>query len=118
MLDDDRVRQAILSQPFLYDQLNAARVGKNRDQRDIGKCRGQIGKIEWQSGAHDDGANSALASLPHIVGITGHSAHDIDCEHSSPIGDPARGDDLAIQSEQVRRARSDLCKSLNLVGAK
>ena len=65
MLDDDRVGQAALARPFLDDELDAARVGQDRNQRDVGIIGGEVGQVERQPGAHHDRVGAARAGLAH-----------------------------------------------------
>ena len=64
VLDDDGVGQALLAFPLLHDQLHAAGVAEDRDQRRVRVVLRQVGQVQRQAGAHDDGVDAGFQRAP------------------------------------------------------
>ena len=101
MLDDDGVRQPAFLFPFAHQQLHAARVRQDRDQRGGRKVTRDLGQVQRQSGADDDGVCAAGQRLPHIGLVGAQGLHHVDGDQAVAAGDLAGALDLAVQRQQV-----------------
>ena len=60
VLDDDGVGQALLAFPLLHDELHAASVAEDRDQRRARVVLRQVGQVQRQAGAHHHGVDAGF----------------------------------------------------------
>ncbi len=97
----DGIGQHALAQPALEHGAHSTLLGEDRDQLHFGIVLGQLGQLEGQSGAHDDGIGAALAGLFDQFRVAVHGAHHVDRDETLGAGDLARRLDLAIQGFHV-----------------
>ena len=101
VLDHDGVGQAALALPLLQHQPDGARFRQDRDQRDLGIVRGELGQVEREPRADHDGVRAARAGLAHVARVLRHGAHDVHGDQAAAAGDLARGADFAVERGQV-----------------
>ncbi|NKA06340.1 hypothetical protein GO307_04618 [Ralstonia solanacearum] len=101
VLDHHGIGQPRLLHPALEHHAHAARIGQDRDQRDLGMLGRHLRQIERQPRAHDDRIGAALARLPHQRGMRFHGLHHVHGDQAVALATLARSADLAVQRDQV-----------------
>lgn len=104
MLEHDRVRHALLALPFAHDELHAACIRENRQQRDVRVIGGEVGQVEGQAGADDDGVDAAFYRTPQVGRVFADRAHHVHRQRAAVAGDLAGAADLAVEGLEVGAA--------------
>ena len=89
VFDDDGVWQAVFAGPFFEDDGDASDVGQDGDEGDVGEVGHEVGEVQGQAGADDEGICAALAGLAGRVRRTGRQAHDVDGDEAVAVGEVA-----------------------------
>ena len=101
MLNHDRVGQALFALPFLHDQLDPAGIAEDGDQGYLRMLARQVGQVERQTGANDDGLDAAFQRLGDLRGIFADGTHHVQSHQAAPLrAFPGTGD-LALERDQI-----------------
>ncbi len=102
VLDHDRIRQAVLAQPFLEHDADAARFREDRDQCDLREVLRHVREVEREPRAHYDGVRAAFAGLPDVLRVRRNRLHYVDRDRAAPLGGGERHPDFPVERDQVQ----------------
>jgi hypothetical protein len=97
VLDHDGVGQALLALPFLDDQLHAARVGQDGDERGLRVVLRQLGQVQRQAGADHHGIDAHFERAGDGGRVLAHGPHDVDGQQALDLRQLPSGADFTPQ---------------------